>query len=195
MRRFLMLMVVGLLATAVVEVSAQEVFINELHYDNASTDVGEFVEIAGPAGTDLAGWTVELYNGSKGEVYGTINLAGVLPDQSLGGGTLSFPYAGIQNGSPDGMALVNPGGGVLIFISYEGTLTAVDGPANGMLSVDIGVSEPSSTPVGESLYLVDVPTRGQVYGDFTWIGPLAESPGAVNPGQVLPVEMVSFTVE
>ena len=29
------------------------VFINEIHYDNASTDVGEAFEIAGPAGIDL----------------------------------------------------------------------------------------------------------------------------------------------
>ena len=29
-------------------------FINEIHYDNASTDVGEAVEIAGVAGTDLS---------------------------------------------------------------------------------------------------------------------------------------------
>ena len=28
------------------------VFINELHYDNAGTDSGEFIEIAGPSGTD-----------------------------------------------------------------------------------------------------------------------------------------------
>ena len=34
------------------------VFINELHYDNGGTDAGEAVEIAGPAGTDLTGWSV-----------------------------------------------------------------------------------------------------------------------------------------
>lgn len=195
MRRFMVVMVVGLLATAAFEVSAQAVFINELHYDNAGTDTGEFVEIAGPAGTNLTGWTVELYNGSGGASYGTINLAGTLPDQSFGGGTLSFLHAGIQNGAPDGMALVDPVGTVLMFISYEGTFTAVGGPADGMLSVDIGVSEGSSTPVGDSLYLIDGPTRGQVYNDFIWIGPFGESPGAVNPTQVLPVEMVSFTAE
>ncbi len=30
---------------------AQEVFINELHYDNSGTDADEGIEIAGPAGT------------------------------------------------------------------------------------------------------------------------------------------------
>jgi hypothetical protein len=36
------------------------VFINEIHYDNAGTDVGEGVEIAGTAGTDLTGWVLFL---------------------------------------------------------------------------------------------------------------------------------------
>ena len=44
---------------------AAEVFVNELHYDNAGTDTGEFVELAGPAGTDLTGWSLVLYNGSS----------------------------------------------------------------------------------------------------------------------------------
>jgi hypothetical protein len=30
----------------------------------AGTDTGEAVEIAGPAGTDLSGWNVALYNGN-----------------------------------------------------------------------------------------------------------------------------------
>ncbi|KAA3636123.1 MAG: hypothetical protein DWP92_10010, partial [Armatimonadetes bacterium] len=54
------------------------VFINEIHYDNVGTDTGEFVEVAGTAGTDLAGWTIALYNGSNGTVYNTINLSGVI---------------------------------------------------------------------------------------------------------------------
>ena len=35
-------------------------FISELHYDNAGGDVGEAVEIEGPAGLNLAGWSVVL---------------------------------------------------------------------------------------------------------------------------------------
>lgn len=49
--------------------SAQTVFINEIHYDDASTDSGEGVEIAGPAGTNLTGWTIIPYNGSNGQAY------------------------------------------------------------------------------------------------------------------------------
>jgi hypothetical protein len=188
---------VAVLATTAIPVGAQEaVFINEIHYENAGTDVGEFVEIAGPAGTDLAGWTVVLYNGIDGTPYDTILLAGVLPDQSLGGGTLFFEQPGIQNGPADGAALVDATNTVIQFLSYEGTVTAVGGPADGMQSVDIGVAEGSSTPVGHSLQLIDPqPGRGHVYSDFVWIGPAIASPGVVNSGQELPVELLSISVD
>ena len=105
-------------------------FINELHYDNDGTDTGERIEIAGPAGTNLGGWSLVLYNGNGGQPYATIPLAGTIPDQDEGFGTLSFtgPAAGIQNGSPDGLALVDSGGSVQQFLSYEGSFTAVGGP-------------------------------------------------------------------
>jgi hypothetical protein len=45
------------------------VFINEIHYDNAGTDVGEGVEIAGYAGIDLTGWSLVPYNGTDGKSY------------------------------------------------------------------------------------------------------------------------------
>ena len=104
------------------------VFINEFHYDNTGTDAGEFVEIAGPAGTVLTGWSVVLYNGANGLKYDTDALAGSIPDQQNGFGTvsLSYPVNGIQNGAPDGIALVN-GTTVVQFLSYEGAFTALDG--------------------------------------------------------------------
>ncbi|HET9865419.1 MAG TPA: hypothetical protein VFP37_18430, partial [Steroidobacteraceae bacterium] len=46
--------------------AAQAVRFSELHYDNAGTDAGEAIEISGPAGTDLTGWSVLLYNGNDG---------------------------------------------------------------------------------------------------------------------------------
>ena len=91
------------------------VFINEIHYDNAGADTGEGFEIAGPAGTNLAGWTVVLYNGraSQLNVYATVNLSGTIPNQASGFGTLAFFQPGIQNGSPDGLALVDAGTSVI----------------------------------------------------------------------------------
>jgi predicted extracellular nuclease len=158
------------------------VFINEIHYDNASTDSGEAIEIAGPAGTDLAGYSLVLYNGNDSAVYDTDVLSGVLPDQDGGFGTLSlsYPSNGIQNGSPDAVALVRPDGSVVQFLSYEGTLTAVGGPASGLTSIDIGVAENGTEPPGQSLQLKGT---GTVYEDFTWSAVSAASFGAVNAGQ------------
>ncbi|HZI61163.1 MAG TPA: hypothetical protein VFD62_10640, partial [Pyrinomonadaceae bacterium] len=161
--------------------AAISVFINEIHYDNTGTDAGEAIEVAGPAGTNLSGWSIVLYNGAGGAPYDTRLLSGTIPDQAGGFGTLHFTYPvnGIQNGSPDGIALVN-GTTVIQFLSYEGTFTAVGGPANGMLSVDIGVSENGSEPLGQSLRLTGT---GQVYEDFTWNAPAAATFGAINTGQ------------
>ena len=156
------------------------VFINEIHYD--STDTGEAIEIAGPAGTDLSDWSLVLYNGINGCKYHTTTLSGLIPDQQDGYGTvvITYPEDSIQDGPPDGMALVDDGGAVIQFLSYEGTFLATNGPAMGMTSTDIGVAESSSTPVGYSLQLSGT---GLVYEDFTWNAAAPNSFGAVNTGQ------------
>ncbi|MGB7440639.1 MAG: hypothetical protein WA919_06195, partial [Coleofasciculaceae cyanobacterium] len=105
------------------------VFINEIHYDNDGIDTGEAIEIAGPAGTDLTGWTLVLYNGtnSRRSPYNTRSLDGLtISDQGGGFGTivLEYPSNGIQNGSPDGIALVDNNNSVIQFLSYEGSFTA-----------------------------------------------------------------------
>ncbi|WP_129792675.1 Ig-like domain-containing protein [Sphingosinicella sp. CPCC 101087] len=155
-------------------------FINEVHYDNTGTDAGEAVEIAGPAGTSLAGWTLVLYNGNGGAAYGTIALSGIFADQDDGFGTLSFDVPGLQNGSPDGLALVDAGGNVVQFLSYEGSFTATNGPAAGLASTDIGVAEEPVPGLGQSLQLVGF---GANYEDFSWVAARDDSFGAVNEGQ------------
>ena len=169
-----------LLFSAVLFAQAQTVFINELHYDNTGGDVNEGFEIAGPAGTDLTSWKVVLYNGSNGTDYGTTNLSGTLPDEGAGFGAINFLATGLQNGAPDGLALIDASNTVIQFLSYEGSFTATSGIANGMTSTDIGVSETSSTPIGESLQLIGT---GSLYSDFTWSGPTAASSGLINTGQ------------
>jgi len=171
---------VTLLLGSMAHIASAQVFVNELHYDNTGADTGEAIEIAAAAGTDLAGCKLVLYNGSNGTTYNTVNLSGVIADEQGGFGTASFPIAGIQNGSPDGVALVDASDTVIEFISYEGSLTATNGPANGMTSVDIGVVEGSGTPVGDSLQLLG---NGSAAADFTWAGPQSSSFDAVNSGQ------------
>jgi hypothetical protein len=159
------------------------VFINEIHYDNTGTDTGEAIEIAGPAGTDLSGWSLVRYNGNGGASYGTDNLSGPIPDSGNGFGFLvvNYPTNGLQNGSPDGVALVQDST-VVQFLSYEGSFTAADGPAVGQTSVDIGVSESSGTLLGDSLQLAG---SGTTYEEFSWVGEAANPFVAVHNSQSL----------
>ncbi|HNG95318.1 MAG TPA: hypothetical protein PLB32_21130, partial [Acidobacteriota bacterium] len=164
-----------------VKAAATPVFINEIHYDNTGTDTAEAVEVAGPAGTNLAGWRLIPYNGSGGASYSPIiTLSGTIPNQSNGYGTLNFAISGLQNGAPDGVALVNASNVVIQFLSYEGTFTATNEAANGLTSVNIGVSEAGTEPVGQSLQLIGT---GTDYENFTWSGPITSTPGAINTGQ------------
>ncbi|MGB5930045.1 MAG: endonuclease/exonuclease/phosphatase family protein, partial [Cyclobacteriaceae bacterium] len=159
---------------------AKVAFINEIHYDNSGSDTNEGVEIAGLAGLDLTGWTLVAYNGNDGSPYNTVNLNGVLADDTNGWGLQFYAISGLQNGSPDGIALVDDEGTVVQFLSYEGSFVASGGPADGMTSEDIGVSESSGTAVGFSLQLIGT---GSAYADFTWAGPLTSTYGAANTGQ------------
>jgi len=156
------------------------VWINEFHYDNDGTDTNEFVEVAGAAGSNLTGWSVVGYNGNGGSSYKSVNLSGTITDQQGGLGTLQFAFTSMQNGSPDGLALVNASGVAVQFISYEGSFTAVGGPANGMVSTDIGVSEVSTTPIGYSLQLSG---SGSQYSDFIWSSAGSHTAGQVNTSQ------------
>ncbi|HNS80879.1 MAG TPA: hypothetical protein PKM67_05425, partial [Kiritimatiellia bacterium] len=159
-------------------------WINEFHYDNESSDVDEGVELAGASAIDLSAYDILLYNGNGGLVYHTINCSGTLGDEGNGYAAAWFPVAstpGIQGG-PDGIALVHRDTtNVLDFISYEGTFTAVDGPAAGMDSYDVGVvEEDPNFPVNYSLQLAG---DGTNYESFVWTGPVPASRGFLNFAQ------------
>ena len=140
-------------------------WISEIHYDNAGDDTAEGVEVQGAPGTRVDAWRLVLYNGNGGRSYGDVRLAGVVPAS----GALWVPIAGLQNGSPDGVALVDPGGRVAAFLSYEGVFDAADGPAAGQRSADIGVEQSSGSPAGRSL--------GREAPGGAW------RPGPASPGQ------------
>lgn len=171
--------------------AAQDVFITEIHYDNAGGDVGEFVEvfITNPQPSNLNDYVLTLYNGSNGTSYDSEtfdNADSTNPNQTNGFGTGTyyvFYIAGIQNGAPDGLSTSNSSG-VFEFLSYEGTLTAANGPANGMTSTNIGASETSSTGVGTSM---------QNNGTGTWNSGLPETPGENNQNDILPVEFTTIS--
>ena len=75
-------------------------------------------------------------------------------------------------------------GRVVQFLIYGGSFAATYGPASGLTSQNIGVSEAGTDPQGLSLQLVGT---GRVAEDFTWTGPATASPGGVNAGQDVPI--------
>ncbi|MET7394481.1 ExeM/NucH family extracellular endonuclease [Dactylosporangium sp. NPDC005572] len=160
----------GALTTQTTAFAADTPFISEIHYDNAGTDSGESIEIEAPVGFDLTGWQIVLYNGNGGAAYNTRTLSGLVP--AAGVVVATYPVDGIQNGSPDGIALVRADGTVAEFITYEGTFAAVGGPANGLTGTDIGVAEGTATAVGLSLQKID----------GVWKEPATSSFGVRNTG-------------
>ncbi|HEX8107193.1 MAG TPA: DNA/RNA non-specific endonuclease, partial [Kofleriaceae bacterium] len=159
---------------------------SELHYDNTGVDTGEAIEIEGPAGMNVAGWTIVLYDGTNRTAYSTQTLSSAIPATCGARGVVvvNYPVNGIQNGSPDGMALVDAAGHVVEFLSYEGTFTATGGPANGVVSTDIIAQEPSTTPIGQSL---------QRNRDGTWTGPVDNSFGLCNPDRTIQHNNLTFS--
>jgi cysteine-rich repeat protein len=121
--------------------AAAQLVINEVDYDQPSTDTAEFIEIAntGGAPVNLDTWSIELVGGD-GNVYDTIDL----PDLELAAGDYyvvcgdpaNVPSCDldddtdsnfIQNGSPDALRLLD-GAVVQDAVSYEGSVAgAVEG--------------------------------------------------------------------
>ena len=166
-------------------------FISEFHYDNTGTDAGEFVEVQVPPGASTAGWSIVLYNGATGASYDTDALPAVSPP--AGGASdvavIDYPVNGLQNGSPDGIALVDAANALVEFLSYEGIFAGVGGPADGVTSVDVGVSESGSGAVGNSLSKRLNPATE----NYEWQGEAPNTRGTLNPPLEPPVEQCDLT--
>jgi hypothetical protein len=162
-----------------------DVFVNESHYDNTGTDTDEFVEIVvGPGfNGNLSEVSLVLYNGSNGQTYGMHALNTFTPGTVTASGhrLLHKMISGIQN-DMDGFAVV-AGSTVLHFRSYEGAFAATNGPASGMTSANVGISQETTASAGESL--LGLVGSGGSGVDFTWtkLSGIAHSPGQPNSGQ------------
>lgn len=137
MKRFLIALFSACLFSGL---SAQGVYINEIDYDQPGADIAEFIELVGPDGASLTGYTIELVNGNNGTVYNTVDLTGFsIPNDNVNGHGFFVigPAAGVanvdytptdwvsdelQNGAPDGI-LLKLNGVVVDGFSYEGALT------------------------------------------------------------------------
>jgi vibriolysin len=131
--------------------------INEVDYDNSGTDNTEFIEIYNGTGAavDLADYSVVLVNGGNNAVYKTFSLssAGTLAAGEylvIGSTSVGVPAGAkkinftsqtdqIQNGAPDGVALI-AGGALIDALSYEGSITAANIPGVGVVSLVEGTA-------------------------------------------------------
>ena len=159
-------------------------YINEFHYDNTGSDVGEFIEVVipHPQPTDPENYKLYTYNGGDSMFVLQRSLSGLTPN--CAGDSCFYVWTRqelLQNGPRDGIALAYESETdtmVFDFISYEGVLMALDGPARGLTSTDVGIEEDADTPVGWSL---------QKDSTGVWFaGP--ETPGSINP-----IELLTFT--
>lgn len=94
--------------------------INEVDYDQVGTDANGFVEITntGGAAADLANVDLVAVNGGDSTDYDRVALTGTLTP----GAHLDVAIE-LQNGAPDGLALLD-GATLLDALSYEGGITA-----------------------------------------------------------------------
>jgi hypothetical protein len=153
----------------------QGVWVNEFHYDNTGTDVGEFIEF---------GHTIPLngvrlfYQKNPAPTDTTIpaaavvDLSGFVPSSTVDG----ISYTVVSLPIPGGLAALSNGpNGFLVSVNGAyGTTLSYEGPLVAQLesSVDVGVFEDETTPIGYSL---------QKCPDVNlWVGPRNNTRGGPN---------------
>ncbi len=170
-------------ATVTVSMGADHLVLNEVDYDQIGTDNAEYIEIFNPTGAaiDLTNITLVLINGSNNTSYTTVDLApaGSLPAFGYlvvagAGVTVSAPALkldpgwtsdAVQNGAPDGAALVDTAAGTLIdALSYEGSITTAQ---------VAGIANPVSLVEGTAL-------AGTVLDSNTATGALCRAPNGTD---------------
>lgn len=184
--------------------TANRLVINEVDYDNVGTDSAEFIELYNGGSTDisLSGKAVVLVNGSAvpAAEYARFDLsaAGVLHAGEylvIANAAFALP-AGvihvltptsqdiIQNGSPDGVALIDTNGARLLdALSYEGAITTATIQGLGSVSLVVGTAlastvADSNTANGSLCRLPNGVDTDNASSD--WRFSLNPTPGAAN---------------
>jgi|GEM_PF-2165242 len=176
--------------------AAQDVFVNEVNY--ASAILAERgVGIAGPAGTDLSGWGITIYNNTGGVESSTNITNAIIPNQQSDRGEF-FVDVGVNLTENQGVALIDDAGQVVQFVNFGplgGVITAIGGIANGLTSTYIGFHT--------NMQSLQLSGTGCESGDFVWAAQSPTTPGAVNTSQtfdgctasVLPIDFILFEGE
>lgn len=172
--------------------------INEVDYDQPSTDTAEFIELynGSDAAIDLTGYQLLFVNGANNTTYSTVDLstAGTLPVGQylvVKSSTVSVPASAlvvsftaadpnIQNGNPDAIALVSATE-VIDALVYGGSVSADLGMPYGVFNFGDGsalVDVTTGSTNGSLARKVDGIDTDDYAADWTFTTTL--TPGAAN---------------
>ncbi|ACO47117.1 ABC transporter [Deinococcus deserti] len=164
---------------------AGEPVINELFYDSAGTDAGTFIELRGPAGKSLSGYTLAAYD-AAGTQYRTITLSGSIPDSGY--------FVVAQDTTVPNRTLVNAGADL-----YNGSAslrllkssTVIDAVAYGTPSTSRGEGSPAPT-TGAGSALARVPDGSDTNANNVDFRVQGSTPGLNNGGNTAITKKVLF---
>ena len=181
-----------------------QVMINEFLYDTPGTDDTNimYVEIYGPAGTDLTGWYVVGINGNGGAAYDSVALSGEIPSDGyfvVGGAGVpnvdqvaprDFQNAGSSSGDDcDGLNLRNGSGQIIDHLCY--------GPcaAGHVCNGEGGTNAPDPFPTGGITYLLArIPDHSDTDDNAAdWAQTDTQTPGQPNSGE--PCDPINAVLE
>ena len=157
-----------------------DVVINEVDYDQVGTDADGFVELknTGSSAAALDGIVLVLVNGGDSAEYGRVALTG-----SLAAGAYLVVPVEMQNGAPDGVALVDTATKALLdALSYEGEIHAatIDGQVYDLVE---GTALPATVADSNSVdgSLSRIPDGSDTDDAATdWVFTSTKTPGAAN---------------
>ncbi|HEU4539318.1 MAG TPA: hypothetical protein VFS00_34595, partial [Polyangiaceae bacterium] len=165
--------------------------INESVFNPPGADKSCYLELKGPPGASLAGYTLRAINGNGGQPYNAITFGAnaaldangyfvVAQDNTVllppGAAVLINGFPDLQNG-PDSVALVGPDGVVLDALGYSDGLGKFDPP-----NVFAGEGKFALQPTGpnEGASLSRLPDGGDTNDNATDFGFGERTPGAAN---------------
>jgi hypothetical protein len=144
-------------------------YITEIDYDNVSTDNAEFVEMFFATGVDPSDYSLLLYNGSNGSIYGTINSTSFTCTSITGGSLCVWDPPGSDN-------LQNEAEGIVLWnnvtataaqaFAYEGDFTPINGPASGIDLILLGFNDSNTNNVSlqdhdrNGVFILAIPSSG-----------------------------------
>jgi hypothetical protein len=212
-----------LFSTALFSQNAYEVYINEIRANDESTDDREFIELIGPAGTDLTGFQITHYNGAEsidGSLWTHTIGSFIIPNAGItddNGKALGFYVLGCGGNSFDtcdeviSSVLQNGADGIIFYDGASTILDAVAWEGAGDMPVDDPGTVTTTPPTSANQFLhitadddagdnsLQAPNDMLNDNGSGWVLDTA-SPGELNTQQSsgdihLPVELLSFTAQ